>query len=259
MRLFSLIFGGRREPPAESSEVVGPGEAEPCEEIIVRSAQRSDAPFELVTAAGAYAEKTWRELCGRPGVIPVLLGDNDTVDRTLEALSYNSDSFERIQEIGQGLDVRQWIEQRIEDEPEYYTFDMTTSGDAGVSPLFYPAYDVLTRKPRPEVFFGLIPVGSSWLVPAYLKIGGWNDCPDASVHVAFFRSWFERYGAEVVTVANDVVEFHVTRPPRTMEQAQELAREQYVYCTDIVEQGVGTVGNLAATLLGSDRWFFWWD
>jgi hypothetical protein len=38
-----------------------------------------------------------------------------------------------------------------------------------------------------------------------------------------------------------------------------LAKEQYAYCADIVEQGVGTIEALAATLLNGHIWFFWWD
>jgi hypothetical protein len=38
-----------------------------------------------------------------------------------------------------------------------------------------------------------------------------------------------------------------------------LAQAQYVYCPDIVDQGVESIEALAATLLGDPRWFFWWD
>jgi hypothetical protein len=39
----------------------------------------------------------------------------------------------------------------------------------------------------------------------------------------------------------------------------ELAQEQYDFCPDIVLQGTGTLEPLAATLMASDWWFFWWD
>jgi hypothetical protein len=41
--------------------------------------------------------------------------------------------------------------------------------------------------------------------------------------------------------------------------ADLLAREQYLYCSDIVWQGVGSVSNLSKTLLNSNYWYFWWD
>jgi len=49
-----------------------------------------------------------------------------------------------------------------------------------------------------------------------------------------------------------------SRPP-TREAALELAREQYVYCSDIVDQGVQTLSALAAVLMQSAWWYFWWD
>ena len=39
----------------------------------------------------------------------------------------------------------------------------------------------------------------------------------------------------------------------------DLAWEQYLYCQDIVVQGCETIANLAATLLNSPFWYFWWD
>ena len=38
-----------------------------------------------------------------------------------------------------------------------------------------------------------------------------------------------------------------------------LALEHFLYCTDIVNQGYGTVEALAAVLLKSKYWHFWWD
>ena len=38
-----------------------------------------------------------------------------------------------------------------------------------------------------------------------------------------------------------------------------LAWEQFLFCEDIVSQGVETISNLGATLLNSPYWFFWWD
>jgi hypothetical protein len=73
------------------------------------------------------------------------------------------------------------------------------------------------------------------------------------------KYWQERYGAEVVGVTHDVVEMLISRPPRTRAQALELAREQCLYCSDIVLQGTNTLDVLAASLLDGTTWFFWWD
>lgn len=112
---------------------------------------------------------------------------------------------------------------------------------------------------KEPILFGLIPVEHPWQIPAYLHLGGWNENPPSEVHVAVMKYWFERYGARPFVIANDVYEFDVARPPQTFEDALLLAREQYIYCYDIVAQGVETGGNLAQCLVKSDYWYFWWD
>ena len=76
---------------------------------------------------------------------------------------------------------------------------------------------------------------------------------------AAFRYWGEKYGAKIISITHDIVECTVERLPKDPEEALELAEEQYAYCTDLVDQGTGTLENLAASLLVSHTWFFWWD
>lgn len=97
------------------------------------------------------------------------------------------------------------------------------------------------------------------MAPCYLKIGDWNDVPKAEAHAALFKHWAEVYGAKVACIADDVIELTVDRPVSSREEALALARQQFVYCADIVHQGVETVEALAATLLGATVWYFWWD
>lgn len=119
--------------------------------------------------------------------------------------------------------------------------------------------DVLSRKPTTEVFLGLAKIEQPWHLPAFVKYGAWNECPEAEVHCAFHRNWQQRFGAEIAGMSGSVVECIVARPPRDRETAIELAWEQYWYCTDIVHQGCRSVASLGATLLNSPYWYFWWD
>jgi hypothetical protein len=96
-------------------------------------------------------------------------------------------------------------------------------------------------------------------MPAYLHWGQWNGCPAPEYQIAALRSWRERFGAELVGLSRDVMNVRVQSRPPTREVALELAREQYVYCSDIVDQGVQTLSALAAVLMESDWWYFWWD
>ena len=56
-----------------------------------------------------------------------------------------------------------------------------------------------------------------------------------------------------------VVQCYVEKPPMNAQGALDLAKEQYAYCYDIVEQGTETIPALASELLKSKIWFFWWD
>jgi hypothetical protein len=105
----------------------------------------------------------------------------------------------------------------------------------------------------------VVPTDDWTTVPAHLKWGGWNGCPAPEFHVAALRSWRGRFGAELIGLGPDVMNLKIARRPETPEAALSLAREQYLYCPDIVDQGTGKVEDLASTLLQEDWWYFWWD
>lgn len=121
------------------------------------------------------------------------------------------------------------------------------------------ANDISTGQPLAKVLIGVAPTDDWTTVPAYLRWGGWNGCPEAEYHVAAMRNWRDRYGAELVGISFDTINLRVARKPKTRDEALALAREQYVYCPDDIEQGVQTYSALAAALMESDWWYFWWD
>ena len=51
--------------------------------------------------------------------------------------------------------------------------------------------------------------------------------------------------------ASDTINLRVAVRPKTREKALALARDQYLYCSDNIDQGVGTSSALAATLMES--------
>jgi hypothetical protein len=115
------------------------------------------------------------------------------------------------------------------------------------------------RTVLPNVHIALIPTDDWTTVPAHLRYGGRDNCPRAEYHVAALRSWRDRFGAELIGLGSDRMDLRVERRPETREQALELAGEHYVYCNDIVDQGEGTLSNLAACLFVDNWWNFWWD
>ena len=218
-----------------------------------------NAPFEIVAVPGALALQAWRELNLRSGTVPVLLGQRKDTDTVLEAIAQCEDAGADIIAAGSTLDLDAWLLERVAGDADYYKYDSSMTVKPQGTSMLSPARDIIDNKPHAQVFYALVPVEQSWQVPAILKPGGWNECPEPAEHLAFFKRWDERYGARIVSYSGDIIEFVVARPPATMEEAQQLAREQFLYCPDIVHQGVGTGGNLAALLLESDNWYFWWD
>ncbi len=121
------------------------------------------------------------------------------------------------------------------------------------------AEELLTGRALERVTIVLVPTDDPTTIPAHLRWGGWNANPPAEYHVAALRSWRDRYGAELVGLGFDVMNLRVARRPASRDEALALAREQYAYCSDIVDQGVGTLAALAALLMAGDWWYFWWD
>lgn len=119
--------------------------------------------------------------------------------------------------------------------------------------------DFRTRDFKKDVLIGLLPTSKRWAVAAYLGFGNWNSCPPPEVHVAFARQWFEAHGAKPILNSADTIEFHVQRPIEDRDEAIRMALSQYEYCSDVVDQGVGTIDALAAHLYGAEYWYFWWD
>lgn len=114
-------------------------------------------------------------------------------------------------------------------------------------------------QPLELVEIALIPTQTCWHVPAYLNFGNWNSCPIPEEHVCLMKRWHDLYGAEVVGITHDVVEMRVNKPPLNRDDALSLAKEQYLYCNDIVDQCTQTLSVLVATLVEGSVWYFWWD
>ncbi len=159
------------------------------------------------------------------------------------------------------LDAEQWLlrgTRVFEDEILEPDLGDWPDGDHASDEFRIP-YDVLSHEPYEVVWLALVPTVIPWQIPAILRYGAWNDCPEPAVHAAAMKYWRTAYGAEVVGMSSDVVEMKVSRPPRSRDAALRLARQQYAYCYDIVEQGTNTLSNLAACLLDGTAWYFWWD
>ena len=259
--------------------------------LVETSGGGSGAPGGLwrVTAPGERALWMWehlRERVEETGHWPVLLGDEGEVEMILEVLEYELDGAAQHSE-GQGtlpgfeavarpkrstptvddvlragaeLDRLVWLDERASARQRYGAEPHRDWPDVPAPQEHFTIPRSLgSGRPLQDVVIAFAPTTRSWEVAAHMRWGGWNDCPKPEAHVAMHKYWHDRYGAEVVGMSHDVVEMRVARPPTTRDDALSLARDQYAYCSDIVHQGVETIERLAAALLNSRVWYFWWD
>jgi hypothetical protein len=210
-----------------------------------------------------------RSLVAETGYWPVILGEDGDLARhersVMKAAASPAEIVAESERIDcQGLTTR-ILEELIEDAA---TEDGNPDGVVPHGP--WPeqsrplqGYSILHRYGRgapPPLHIGLCPATKGWMVPGFLHYGGWNACPGPGEHVARMRYWEGIHGAELVVMTHDTVEMSVASPPNDRESAMELAQHQFAYCFDIIDQGTaGSLEGLAASLMESSVWSFWWD
>jgi hypothetical protein len=234
-----------------------------------RAQALANFPFEIVETSGENAFAKWKELKAAGRGTPVVVGAD--VGNVLEpfhprwrrrpvaeclsaaeAIKFPQDLFKMRRDERAALPA-----DHLEDEyePPLGEWPTVEYPSTGLS----IAHDLITREPFPKVCIVLVPTNDSTTILAHLHWGSWNECPAPEYHVAALRHWRDVYGAELVGLGRDTIDLKVMRKPTTRDEAIELARVQYAYCADIIDQGCGSYSVLAAQVLAHDWWFFWWD
>jgi hypothetical protein len=112
-----------------------------------------------------------------------------------------------------------------ESQPEVGEWTVTAPESSGLS----VAFDPQSGAPLPWAHIVILPTDDWTTIPAYLRWGSWNGCLAPEYHVAAFRSWRDRYGAEFVGLSPDVLNIRVRRTPKTRGEALDLARVSLAY------------------------------
>jgi hypothetical protein len=75
------------------------------------------------------------------------------------------------------------------------------------------------------------------------------------------RSWEDRFDARLFCIGFDTLDLAVGRPPSSESSALAVAAELFALGgQDTFEHlRVDSVSSLAARILNSPRWSFWWD
>jgi hypothetical protein len=171
---------------------------------------------------------------------------------------------------GLSLELESWIDQRKQEHPYIADHDDSEriltrilsdpSRRRGLSGLDIERSGT-TQEPFESLHLAILPVRFSWEVPALLRPGlslG-PDFPSPELQVAFFRKWYDDFGAEIAVMDPPFTqEFLVAHPPKKLGDARALALEHQLYCTDCLVNA-RSHDEMATELLYSSCWHFWWD
>lgn len=194
----------------------------------------------------------------------IICGSSESKELLEENLEISEKKLEEILSASKKINVKEWFAEKRKELEEDWECDLSENegewiGERSPKEGFIIATDLSTGKPLEGLVGARVSTDSSWKIPAFFNYGGWNDCPFPEIHCAIWKYWEEKYGAKIIGMSHDTIEAYVSDPPNTKEEAMELAWEQYLYCYDIVDQGVETVSNLGSSIINHNGWFFWWD
>jgi hypothetical protein len=118
-----------------------------------------------------------------------------------------------------------------------------------LSQLHEPWYE-----PDEEMTLVFLPVNQPWDALAYINMYGTSDYGSEN-YIALARRWQEKYGAELVCHYGTMLQCLLTRPPATIQEAFEVAQQQYLFAPCTLQLSGTTLRHHAAGLVGYDRWF----
>lgn len=220
---------------------------------------KSDGRFELVRVSGSEAVQKWHALReeGRGVFTPVILVEPENYALDGDALAELQLELPKTLAAAEAMSVADFFARRKSENAA-----LLQELEAGDWPALPYRLEPYLPRHSGEVVIAKVPTPNSYEALAYVGFGGWNDCPYDAEHVAVFRHWHDRYGADLFAISGDILECVVERPPATREAALDLAREHTMYAPGTLGEfsgGGSSVPELAGALFDSRHWLFWWD
>jgi hypothetical protein len=229
-------------------------------------------PHPLETVTGEEAFEAFEKLLRAARGAPVILGDDNALSMIADGIARSRKQGHTVESIlrkaaaapfpgTMRAEMAAWVAKTKKEDPDWP--EEENEPQMGEWPSELPQltateprvpFNVTTYMPHERVHIALIPTSDRTEIPAYLHWGGWNACPEPHHHVAAARHWRDTYGAELISMASDVVEYRVARRPKDRAEATALAHEHHDYCGETEE-----LLPYAAELLVLDWWYFWWD
>lgn len=89
-----------------------------------------------------------------------------------------------------------------------------------------------------------------------METNGINHGLETDDVIAKLKEWDKLYSLEIISCSYDMVEAQFGNPPADMEK---FAQEVYEFCPDVVDQGSGSVKELAKEMKKGNVLYLWWD
>lgn len=86
--------------------------------------------------------------------------------------------------------------------------------------------------------------------------GGWNDCPDWRTMERKSKEWYEKYGAEIIKISHDSLEFRCKRKLSTKD-AEQLMLEIAGFAPNSMD--LADYETIRDKLIREGRFVLWWD
>lgn len=152
-------------------------------------------------------------------------------------------------EMARGFDTQEFVRQSISsaDARTLKTISEPDQGPFSLPRQFDPAL-------IGELYLAFIKANANWELPARLLYE--HNGPPPYVHSAMALRWFKRFGAKVIFAAGERAFMHVGKPPVTVSEAAELAREHLAYSPDTVNS---SGADYTTSLIGNPYWEFFFD
>ncbi|MFH8475007.1 DUF4253 domain-containing protein [Streptomyces sp. NPDC018000] len=155
-------------------------------------------------------------------------------------------------------DVEEWLDELV---PERLADALK---EAVATPQEADIWEGMPLGNAPELWLCLVEAKQGHEIPALLP--GFPDAPNwwseptgrlllPADHVAFLRSWHERFGADLFFLDGSRMRLVVRRPPLAPATAARAAVERFAYCSD----GLPDLPVLGDGEVRSTAWRFWWD
>ena len=110
-------------------------------------------------------------------------------------------------------------------------------------------------KKQPDVI-GVLKTTDKYSILQQIQTNGANYDIDTDSLISIIKKFDEKYSLELIQASGDCCMFIIHQMPQSWLL---IAQEVYEVCPDVVEQGAGSIKELAKEMEENKILYFWWD